>query len=236
MDIWIAGEWANRGFLGHFDGSGWTEYKSNYFYSKGDTVYALRAIWGNAPDDVWAVGDNGTIIHWDGVEWRKEIIDPSYSQYKFTDVWGFNENEIYVAGRIYQDEAALIKYNGSNWETVIRNSSLAAFATVWGPYSNLIYFIEFNNYAIVNGTTTQFNLPGRLSGVVKIRGSGSNNVFTVGHFGKMFHFNGLVWKRFNELYTYPNSRALSGCFATENDVFIVGETPVGAIFIKGTLQ
>jgi len=142
---------------------------------------------------------------------------------------------MYVAGRIYQDEAALIKYNGSNWETVVRNSSLAAFATVWGPHSSLLYFIEFNDYVNVNGITTQFYLPGRLSGVVKIRGSGSNNVFTVGHFGEVFHFNGLEWKRVSELYTYPNSRALSGCFATEKEVFIVGETADGAIFIRGAL-
>jgi len=231
-DIWVVGG-GTYGNVHHWDGTDWKKY--TIITDIGDTTWGLNAVWGSAPDDVWAVGKQGTIIHWDGVEWRKVSIDPSYNQYKFTDIWGYSENEIYVAGRIYQDEAALIKYNGNSWETVVGNSSLAAFATVWGPHSSLLYFIEFNDYVIVNGITTQFYLPGRLSGVVKIRGSGSNNVFTVGHFGEVFHFNGLEWKRVSELYTYPNSRALSGCFATEKEVFIVGETPDGAIFIRGVL-
>jgi len=42
-DIWVVGESSNRGFIGHYKDGEWTEYRSDYFYSRGDTVYAL---WG----------------------------------------------------------------------------------------------------------------------------------------------------------------------------------------------
>ncbi len=29
----------------------------------------LYGVWGAAPDDVWAVGDHGTVIHWNGSDW-----------------------------------------------------------------------------------------------------------------------------------------------------------------------
>ena len=32
----------------------------------------LVAVWGDRDDDIWAVGTNGLIVHWDGTAWRKE--------------------------------------------------------------------------------------------------------------------------------------------------------------------
>jgi hypothetical protein len=35
----------------------------------------LMAVWGDRDDDVWAVGTQGLILHWDGTAWRKEDSD-----------------------------------------------------------------------------------------------------------------------------------------------------------------
>ena len=35
--------------------------------------FDLNAIWGNSGSDVFAVGDNGTIVHYDGNKWNVEI-------------------------------------------------------------------------------------------------------------------------------------------------------------------
>jgi hypothetical protein len=30
----------------------------------------LYAVWGSATNDVFAMGDSGTILHWDGMQWN----------------------------------------------------------------------------------------------------------------------------------------------------------------------
>ncbi|MCH7771248.1 MAG: hypothetical protein IIA49_09565, partial [Bacteroidetes bacterium] len=61
--IFVVGESSNRGFAGIWDGVAWTTFFSDYFSSRGDTVYPLNAVWGSAPNDVWAVGNQGTILY-----------------------------------------------------------------------------------------------------------------------------------------------------------------------------
>jgi pyruvate/2-oxoglutarate dehydrogenase complex dihydrolipoamide acyltransferase (E2) component len=36
------------------------------------TTRTLNRVRGTAADDVWAVGDGGTILHWDGIEWSEQ--------------------------------------------------------------------------------------------------------------------------------------------------------------------
>ncbi len=46
----------------HDDGSAWTPEPT------GTTTF-LGAVWADAPDDAWAVGGSGTVLHWDGRSW-----------------------------------------------------------------------------------------------------------------------------------------------------------------------
>ncbi len=45
----------------------------------------LRGVWSSGPGDVWAVGMNGTIIHWDGTSWASA---PSGTTNNLYGVWG----------------------------------------------------------------------------------------------------------------------------------------------------
>ena len=67
----VAGLYGTNGFVAIWDGDRWKETNFFNYFPNGDTVWALRSIWGNSPNDVWAVGDKGTIIHWDGRQWSK---------------------------------------------------------------------------------------------------------------------------------------------------------------------
>jgi photosystem II stability/assembly factor-like uncharacterized protein len=39
------------------------------------TTATLRAVWGYSDVDVWAVGDGGTLLYWDGTEWFDHSIN-----------------------------------------------------------------------------------------------------------------------------------------------------------------
>ena len=54
----------------HWDGTTWTvtvldpSVSQNYLY----------AVWAAAPDDVWAVGGGGAIVHYDGAAWASVVV------------------------------------------------------------------------------------------------------------------------------------------------------------------
>jgi hypothetical protein len=56
---------------------------------------ALHAVWAAAPDDAWAVGDSGTIAHWDGQVWT---IVPSQTSLALYGVWGSGPLDVWAVG------------------------------------------------------------------------------------------------------------------------------------------
>ncbi|HKO19966.1 MAG TPA: hypothetical protein VJU82_13870, partial [Acidobacteriaceae bacterium] len=64
-------------------------------------------IWGSAPNDVFAVGDNGTILHFDGSTWARMSSGTSTA---LTRVWGASATEVYAT-----TGSAILHYDGSGW-------------------------------------------------------------------------------------------------------------------------
>lgn len=69
---------------------------------------ALYAVNGSGPSDVWAVGDNGTILHYDGRTWRAV---PSGVSERLTGVWAASPGEAWVSGT----NGALLRWDGKAW-------------------------------------------------------------------------------------------------------------------------
>jgi len=60
------------------------------------TKQSLRAVDGRALDDVWAVGDGGTVLHWDGISWKAVASAPN-DDYRAVAA---TADGIYLAGAI----------------------------------------------------------------------------------------------------------------------------------------
>lgn len=63
------------------------------------TTENLHAVWGSRADDVWAVGDAGTILHWDGIEWKPSAA--AFALGKKPDlrgVWGSAADDVWIVG------------------------------------------------------------------------------------------------------------------------------------------
>lgn len=85
-DGWAVGGTSTAGVLVRFDGSrGWTPWPKRFGKQ-------LAAVWGSGPRDVWAGGDEGLLIHFDGTEWS-EVTSPVTSDIQAlagsgaSDVW-----------------------------------------------------------------------------------------------------------------------------------------------------
>jgi hypothetical protein len=57
----------------------------------------LHGIWGYGPENVWAAGSSGVILHWDGVEWVLEHKVKSGKAH-FYDVWGVSGSYVWAVG------------------------------------------------------------------------------------------------------------------------------------------
>ena len=60
---------------------------------QGDTLYST---WVTAPNDVWAVGAGGTILHYDGTAWSRTTL-PSKSP--LTGVWASVPSDVWAVAQ-----------------------------------------------------------------------------------------------------------------------------------------
>jgi len=232
-NIFVVGDYTNRGVVGIWNGSNWTEYRDDYFISRGDTVYPLRSVWGSSPTDVWAVGDNGTIIHWDGSEWRKEqgIVGTNNS---FWDLWGVDANSIYTVTGSLTNHSQLWYYDGTLWKNISENipGVLKNFYTVWVDKSNS-GFIAGNTVLRMNrNILTEETGINALKVLTVVRGNGFNDVIFGGQRGTVFHFNGVEFKEYPKLRAYEGPlNEILGAQVFGNKIFLVGYTDKALVYI-----
>jgi hypothetical protein len=79
--LWIAG--VQTAF------AGWTD------ITPAISTQSLYSVWGTSAINIYAVGLNGTILHYDGTTWTAES---SGTTNKLNAVWGVSETNIYAVG------------------------------------------------------------------------------------------------------------------------------------------
>jgi hypothetical protein len=111
------------------------------------TTETLRSIWvAPAPDDeAFAVGDNGTILHWDGTTWTS-MTSPSdpWFGFRLNGVWGWSPTNVFAVG----ESSMLLRYDGSAW-TQVAVDALADFTDVWGSAGNNVFVVAGDRSGII---------------------------------------------------------------------------------------
>ena len=85
--VFAAGE-AGTIFFSDTAGVQWAEMNSK-------TLETFRGLWGMSSTDVYAVGDYGTILHYDGSAWQPM---PSGTDLRLFGIWGSSKKSIYAVG------------------------------------------------------------------------------------------------------------------------------------------
>ncbi len=76
---------------------------------------ALFKVWGTSPDNVYAVGESGVVLHYDGASWAQEA---SGTTKDLISLWGAGPDEILAVGG--RGIATLLRYDGASWtETLV---------------------------------------------------------------------------------------------------------------------
>ncbi len=182
--------------------------------SLGAPQTSLNALWAFGRSNVYAVGDAGVILHFDGSTWS--IADVGTST-QMNAIWGPRPNDIFIVG----DEATAFHYDGTAWKQIATDalgsleSVFGAGDSVWavgdfyvGRYDGT-KFVKVDVGVDVNGTDVW---------------AAADSVFVTTDHGSVMHFDGATWQA-----DQTTGLDLAGIWgASERDVFAVG--------VLGTIQ
>jgi hypothetical protein len=236
-DLWVAGrryagsytEFPN-GFIAHWDGAKWQQWEFDHYSF-------INGLWGNSSDNIYAVGQKGLILHYDGVNWSQMNSGTSLF---LRDIHGTEGQTYIVGGSSSTGEGIMLELKNGKWEIVYKGTYDAGYyggvsSSVWSvsPYRTYIYntgggVVAKNRNVLSYGGIYDFGTM-----VNKIRGTGYNNIFAVGHFGLLIHLNGLE-DRLYPFYEKPGGDIMDDVIVFENSVFVVGySNGLGTIY-RGT--
>lgn len=186
----------------------------------------LTSVFGSSAADVYSVGSNGAILHYDGSTWKLADTVPA----SLTAVWSSSPEDVYVAGGGSWASQNAFHYDGNSWATLTNVSG--PFTGIWGSSSADVYLLTpltsfyYNGLRIVNNvfhfdgsnwslTSTRTTRPARA-----IWGSSSSSIYVAGDGGSIIHFNGVEWSP-----EVPETWGLylrSICGSSDSDVYVVG--------------
>ncbi len=140
----------NEGTFLEFDGVDWTSNKPS--------AHNLNAIWGGAPSDVWAVGQD--TLHWSGASWDQV---PNPSDQELSGVWGSAPNDVWAVGK----NGTLLHSEGRTWNSV-PSPVTEDISGVWGSSTDDVWavgaagsILHFNGKDWRNWPTENFGPPRR---------------------------------------------------------------------------
>ena len=86
------------------------------------TTNNLNGVWGSSGSDVFAVGDSGTILHYDGTAWSA-VASPTANN--LNSVWGSSATDAFAVG----DNGTILHYDGLHWSTVASRQQIISMAS-----------------------------------------------------------------------------------------------------------
>jgi len=212
QSVWAASAndaWAVD-FFGHtyrWNGASWIETQTAAGF------YSVSGVWGTSSSDVWVDGDFG-IEHFDGTSWS---ITPSPGYLPLQGMWGSGPNDVWALGGGF----TLEHWNGTQWSKTVEEGRCCDFTHAWGATSNDVWATSDEGIAHWDGTSWTFPERFLSQNVEGIWGFAANDIWTVGQFGMIGHYDGTKW---SEVRAAANSQSelMSVWGASPNDVWAVG--------------
>ena len=104
-----------------------------------DTGSDLYAVWGSGDADVWAVGDNGATVHWNGTRWT--AISSGVST-RFTGVWAASTDAAFAVGLDADVGGTVLRWDGARWSSVQPSMRMRApLRALWGRSASDLWLV-----------------------------------------------------------------------------------------------
>lgn len=171
-------------------GAGWAQ-------EKPPSTQHLRAVWGSAPDDIWAVGLAGLILHYDGSAWQKVASPVGLG---LEAVWGASADDVYAAGQ----SGSIIHWDGMRWSIAasqttehLRGVFGRADTDVWAVGGGGVIMRQ-SGLAWAEVAIAPLELDDGSTRLITdtlhaVWGVASDDVWAVGANGQIVHWDGETW-------------------------------------------
>jgi hypothetical protein len=117
------------GFVYQYDGISWT------------TIYQaepwLFGIWGISDTNVYAVGENGTVVQYNGTTWT--VMD-SGTEATLRGIWFDSPEDVFVVG----DSGTIVHYDGIDWSPMTSGTTVS-LRGIWGSSTTNVYAVGDNS-------------------------------------------------------------------------------------------
>jgi hypothetical protein len=190
------------------------------------TANFLEGVWGTAANDVWAVGPNGTILHWNGTGWES-VTNPldglTNGPYA---LWGTGPRNVFAVGNIGGNATtgSVLWWNGT-WSRVA--GAYPTLGDVWGSADAAdVWAVGTADAAGTAGTIVHRNASAAWSSVTigtarlyGVWGSAASDVWATGASGTILHWDGDAW---SPVASGATGTLLGVWGSSASDVWVVG--------------
>jgi len=176
----------------------------------------LNAIWGRSRIDIYAVGNNGVILHYDGNAWRTQI---SSVQHNLHAIWG-NETGIYIVG----DNGLILKREYQTWERIGTDLADQDLLDIWGITEQDLIVVGKKGTILKNSSGVWIKMASRTLSTLNSVWGDATPAYACGSGGKIMRFMDNQWSPLAS-QTFNTLNAMWG--QLDNDLlFAVGDSGI----------
>jgi len=158
-----------------------------------------RSVWGTSSSNVWAVGEYGRIVHFDGTTWSQVRDLMGGSAETLQTIAGSSAVDIWVIG----DKGGLFHYDGSRFTPATSNPGISALSSLWVSSASDAW-VGGSSGALGHwdgSTWTRWPMALASGNVAALWGSSASDVWAAGGFkfsgadAFLYRFNGRTWEK-----------------------------------------
>lgn len=174
-------------------------------------------MWENSPVDIWAVGDGGLAVHFDGTSWQaSNTFETGY----LNAVWGSGPSDVWAVGTV----GTIIHYDGQKWSHST-NGAMYDLNGVFGIDSKNVWTVGSTNTATPgqgefykwDGTSWKSITTGINGKLYGVWASSPTDIYACGVGGQILHFTGGGWTA-----SSPTSSDLRAIWGASANLLLVG--------------
>jgi hypothetical protein len=177
---------------------------SDYLYRVSGSTKTTK-IWGSDSSNMYFVGDNGLIVHYNGSSWT--TIE-SGTNLDIVDIYGATNNNtgkteiLAIASKLFSSyERKILRLTGTTINELSDSAIIYPLSSVWFIPNKQYYVAGDGIYEKKKLSESQWR--NKALDITKyytysVRGNDVNDVIAIGAYGNIVHYNGKTWKEYTD--------------------------------------
>ena len=142
----------------------------------------LNDVWGTSDYDVWVVGAEATLLHWNGVVWKQALLPVlPLPKAGLVAVSGAGPSDVWVGG----EGGTHLHFDGSSW-TIVQVDPLSAVSDIWAAGPDDAWVTTSKGILRCSANCAAIALPDATI-PARVRGLSADDVYFMGNGGELDH-------------------------------------------------